>query len=118
MHAIKAGMVSLFNNPINFCRQPAFLMIWGVYAGTYIVGNSIEAICEWQRRASFYPKFIGSSVVLFIIKLNAILSLFCQRRLMSLYPLQRTEPSQECLVKGRPNHFPFHPIFYSAQEIH
>jgi hypothetical protein len=38
------------------------LLILGVYSGTYIVANNIEALCERSNRSSFYPKFIGSSV--------------------------------------------------------
>ncbi len=56
------GVKSLFTNPVYFLKQPSFLFIWGVYSGTYIVANSIEAICERNETSSFYPKFIGSSV--------------------------------------------------------
>ena len=56
------GFKTLFTNPAYFFRQPSFLFIWGVYSGTYIVANSIEAICERKDTSSFYPKFIGSSV--------------------------------------------------------
>lgn len=52
----------LFSNPVYFFKQPSFLFIWGVYSGTYIVANSIEAICERSNTSSFYPKFVGSSV--------------------------------------------------------
>ncbi|EGF80729.1 hypothetical protein BATDEDRAFT_11154 [Batrachochytrium dendrobatidis JAM81] len=59
---IAAGLTSLVRSPLHFLRQPSFLLIWGVYSGTYIAANSIQAICDrlfvpWQ-----IPKFIGSSV--------------------------------------------------------
>jgi hypothetical protein len=56
------GIKTLITKPVYFFRQPSFLFIWGVYSGTYIVANSIEAICERSKRSSFYPKFFGSSV--------------------------------------------------------
>ena len=33
------GFKSFFTNPLKFLRQPSFLLIWGVYSGTYIVAN-------------------------------------------------------------------------------
>jgi hypothetical protein len=56
------GFKSLFLNPLTFLKQPSFLLIWGVYSGTYIIANSTEAICERVNRSSFYPKFFSSSV--------------------------------------------------------
>lgn len=56
------GIKTMITKPIYFCKQPSFLFIWGVYSGTYIVGNSIDAICERKDKSAFYPKFIGSSL--------------------------------------------------------
>lgn len=70
---------TLFSNPVYFFKQPSFLFIWGVYSGTYIVANSIEAICERSERSSFYPKFIGSSmanVTLSVLKDKAFARMF------------------------------------------
>lgn len=36
------GIKTLFTNPVYFIKQPSFLLIWGVYGGTYIVANSVE----------------------------------------------------------------------------
>jgi len=47
---------------MKFLQQPSFLFILGVYSGTYIVANSIEAICERRKSSPLIPKFIGSSV--------------------------------------------------------
>ncbi len=69
----------MFTNPIYFLKQPSFLFIWGVYSGTYIVANSIEAICERNERSSFYPKFVGSSfanVTLSVLKDKAFARMF------------------------------------------
>ena len=57
------GCKVLFTNPIYFFRQPSFLLIWGVFSGTYVVANSVEAICERSGQSSFYPKFLASSAV-------------------------------------------------------
>jgi hypothetical protein len=73
------GIKSLFTNPIHFLKQPSFLFIWGVYSGTYIVANSTEAICEYNERSSFYPKFLASSaanVSLSVIKDKAFARMF------------------------------------------
>lgn len=60
--SIMNSMKVLIKRPMHFVRQPAFLMIWGVYSGTYIVANSIELICERSKRSSTIPKFVGSSI--------------------------------------------------------
>lgn len=73
------GIKSLFTNPLQFARQPSFLFIWGVYSGTYIMANSVEAICEYQNRSSFYPKFFASSganVSLSVMKDKAFARMF------------------------------------------
>ena len=57
------GVKSMISNPTNFVKQPAFLLIWGVYCGTYITANSIEALCERSEISSFYPKLIATSFV-------------------------------------------------------
>lgn len=56
------GIKTAFTNPVYFVRQPSFLFIWGVYSGTYIVANSVEALCERSKNDPFYPKFVASSV--------------------------------------------------------
>lgn len=56
-----SGIKELVKSPIQFLKQPSFLLIWGVYSGTYIVANSIQAICERDKSDPLYPKFVGSS---------------------------------------------------------
>jgi hypothetical protein len=73
------GCKMLASNPIYFLKQPSFLFIWGVYSGTYIVANSIEAICQRNDKDSFYPKFFGSSaanVSLSVMKDKAFARMF------------------------------------------
>lgn len=73
------GVKTLFTNPVYFFKQPSFLFIWGVYSGTYIVANSIEAICERRRQSPFYPKFVGSSaanITLSVLKDKAFARMF------------------------------------------
>jgi len=72
-------MRSLAFHPAYFFRQPSFLFIWGVYSGTYIVANSIEATYERSNQSSFYPKFLGSSVAnitLSVLKDKAFAKMF------------------------------------------
>lgn len=73
------GIKTLFTNPVYFFRQPSFLFIWGVYGGTYVVANNIEALCQRNSMSSFYPKFVGSSVAnvsLSILKDTAFAKMF------------------------------------------
>jgi hypothetical protein len=73
------GVKTLFTKPLYFFKQPSFLFIWGVYSGTYIVANSIEALCERSNQSSFYPKFVGSSmanVTLSVLKDKAFARMF------------------------------------------
>jgi len=73
------GVKTLFTKPLYFFKQPSFLFIWGVYSGTYIVANSIEAVCERNQRSSFYPKFVGSSaanITLSVLKDKAFARMF------------------------------------------
>lgn len=73
------GVKTLFTKPAYFFKQPSFLFIWGVYSGTYIVANNIEAICERNDQSSFYPKFVGSSVAnvsLSVLKDKAFAKMF------------------------------------------
>lgn len=75
------GVKTLITKPVYFFKQPSFLFIWGVYSGTYIVANNIEAICERNNRSSFYPKFVGSSVAnvtLSVLKDKAFARMFGQ----------------------------------------
>jgi hypothetical protein len=59
--AIISGFKKLAFRPLQFIRHPSFYLIWGVYSGTYIVANYIQAICDYQSIPWFYPKFVGTS---------------------------------------------------------
>jgi hypothetical protein len=77
--ALINGVKTFLTSPIYFFRQPSFLFIWGVYSGTYIVANNIEAISERNNKSSFYPKFFGSSsanITLSILKDRAFARMF------------------------------------------
>jgi hypothetical protein len=73
------GFKSLFSNPLAFFRQPSFLLIWGVYSGTYVIANCTDAWCERRSMSSFYPKFItssGTNVTLSVLKDKAFARMF------------------------------------------
>ena len=55
------GCKLLFTRPVYFLKQPFFLLSWGVFSGTYVVANSVEAICERLDTPFFYPKFVASA---------------------------------------------------------
>jgi len=75
------GIKTLLTKPVYFFKQPSFLFIWGVYSGTYIVANNVEALCERSERDPVLPKFIGSSVAnvtLSVLKDKAFARMFGQ----------------------------------------
>lgn len=77
--ALWNGCKTLITKPFYFIKQPSFIFILGVYSGTYIVGNSVDAICEREKRDAFYPKFFASSianVTLSVLKDKAFARMF------------------------------------------
>eukprot|EP01038_Epipyxis_sp_PR26KG_P005101 gene5101-7110_t len=73
------GFKQLLFKPATFFKQPSFLLIWGVFSGTYVAGNSIEALCERNGREAFTPKFAGVSIVnvtLSVLKDKAFATMF------------------------------------------
>lgn len=68
--SIHEGLKSFICRPASFFRQPSFLLIWGVYSGTYITANTIDAACERANASPVVPKFAGSSAA------NVTLSVF------------------------------------------
>jgi hypothetical protein len=82
------GVKTFVFKPLYFFRQPSFLFIWGVYSGTYIVANSIEAICERENTPSFYPKFVGSSIA------NVTLSVLKDRAFARMFGTGEAKPMQ------------------------
>eukprot|EP00123_Amoebidium_parasiticum_P020912 comp5854_c0_seq1/m.1718 comp5854_c0_seq1/g.1718 ORF comp5854_c0_seq1/g.1718 comp5854_c0_seq1/m.1718 type:complete len:293 (-) comp5854_c0_seq1:192-1070(-) len=79
MEGLKSGLLTLLKRPSYFFRQPSFLMIWGVYGGTYIVANSVESMWNRKGQPSAFPKFVGSSsanITLSIMKDKAFARMF------------------------------------------
>lgn len=73
------GIKTCLSRPLFFLKQPAFLMIWGVYGGTYTAANNIEALCLRNNNSPLYPKFFGSAaanVSLSVMKDKAYARLF------------------------------------------
>ena len=65
--SIPASMANSFKEmiirPGTFFRRPEFLMIWGVYALTYITANYINTFCELRKIGAEIPRFLGTTVV-------------------------------------------------------
>ena len=77
--SLSEGIKTLVTRPTFFFRQPSFLLIWGVYSGTYIAANTIDATCERANESAVIPKFVGSStanVTLSVAKDLAFVRLF------------------------------------------
>ena len=49
--------------PHVFYRRPEFLMIWGVYAATYVTANLIMTTCGRSKVDDTWPKLIGTTIV-------------------------------------------------------
>eukprot|EP00158_Paraphelidium_tribonemae_P003465 Partr_v1_DN26139_c1_g1_i2_m10609 putative Conserved hypothetical protein len=77
--SLRSSIGLMITRPLHFVRQPAFLLIWGVYAGTYITGNSIEFACRHLNRDAFMPKFVGSSAANVGLSLGKFCSLFIDK---------------------------------------
>jgi hypothetical protein len=78
--SFKDSIRFLVTSPIKFAKSPAFLLIWGVYGGTYITGNTIEMIyrtkvndlqesvrprreqIQQMKEQGLFAKFLGSSI--------------------------------------------------------
>jgi hypothetical protein len=60
------GIKTFFTNPVYFVKQPSFLLIWGVYGGTYIVANSIEVtnLCTLLSSTHCCPTKIEEKIIL------------------------------------------------------
>jgi hypothetical protein len=59
---IMKSVKSLVSQPMQFVKQPSFLLILGVYSCTYTAANTITAVCERRGNPSVGPKFVGSSL--------------------------------------------------------
>ncbi|KAJ3176549.1 WD repeat-containing protein 19 [Irineochytrium annulatum] len=62
MQGITSGLATLVMRPHYFVSQPSFLLIWGVYSGTYIAANQIETFMHHFHQDPFWPKFVGSTL--------------------------------------------------------
>lgn len=82
--AIKQGVQLLITQPHVFLRSPSFLMIWGVYGGTYCCANVVEGLLKARDRDSVFPKFITGSVVnvsLSVLKDKTFARMFGQQKI-------------------------------------
>jgi hypothetical protein len=58
--SLRTSLTSLFTQPLSFVKKPSFLLIWGVYSGTYSCANVLSSVCaEGEARKTI--EFIGVS---------------------------------------------------------
>jgi len=60
---IKACARAFIHHPIRFCKSPAFLWVWGLYASTYAAHNITETLCVSKDIQASTPKFVSASIV-------------------------------------------------------
>ncbi len=94
LQSLKSGIGFFFTNPAQFVKQRSFLLIWGVYSGTYIAANNVQGYCEREKMDSIHPKFIGSSVV------NITLSVMKDRKFAKLFSAQNVPAPQKMSIKS------------------
>ncbi|CAN0273110.1 unnamed protein product [Ascophyllum nodosum] len=61
--SIREGVKEMILRPHVFHCRPEFLMIWGVYAATYVTANMIMTTCDQRKVDDTWPKFIGTTFV-------------------------------------------------------
>ena len=59
----REGVKEMILRPHVFHCRPEFLMIWGVYAATYVTANMIMTTCDRSKVDDTWPKFIGTTFV-------------------------------------------------------
>ena len=59
----REGVKEMIFKPHVFHCRPEFLMIWGVYAATYITANMVGTTCQLSQVDDTLPKFVGTTVV-------------------------------------------------------
>jgi hypothetical protein len=50
-------------HPIRFCKSPAFLWVWALYASTYAAHNLAETVCFANSTPAEVPKFASAAAV-------------------------------------------------------
>jgi hypothetical protein len=64
--SLKDSATSMVKRPATFVRSPAFLLLWGVYGGTYVAVNLATSVCDKANATDqerHMVKFIGVSSV-------------------------------------------------------
>lgn len=64
--SVKDSLKSLVQRPATFVRSPAFLLLWGVYGGTYVAVNLATTVCDKTKATDqqrHMVKFVGVSSV-------------------------------------------------------
>lgn len=64
--SLKESVASMVKRPATFIRSPAFLLLWGVYGGTYIAVNVATTYCDKTKATDqqrHMIKFAGVSTV-------------------------------------------------------
>lgn len=59
---VRTGFVDMLKAPHRFLRGRDFLLVWGVYTGTYIAANFADTLCTYLNRSSEFPKFLATTV--------------------------------------------------------
>ncbi|CAB9506484.1 Inherit from euNOG: Conserved hypothetical protein [Seminavis robusta] len=64
--SLKDSVASMVRRPATFVRSPAFLLLWGVYGGTYVAVNLATSVCDKANATDHerhMVKFLGVSTV-------------------------------------------------------
>ena len=64
--SVKDSLTQMVKKPATFVRSPAFLLLWGVYGGTYVAVNLATSVCDKMNATDqqrHMVKFVGVSSV-------------------------------------------------------
>jgi hypothetical protein len=71
--SIKDSLTLMIQRPVKFVRSPAFLLLWGVYGGTYMAVNLATTVCDKKQatdRERHLVKFFGVSSVNIVLNVS------------------------------------------------
>lgn len=71
--SLRGTALQLFTRPGQFFTKPAFLLLWGVYGGTYTAANVINTTCDKVESTSATrgaSKFVGVSCTNLVLNIS------------------------------------------------
>ena len=71
--SLRASLAQLITQPATFLTKPAFMLLWGVYGGTYIAKNAITTTCD-RTEATAHTRHMSTFVGVSFVNLSLNIS--------------------------------------------